>query len=176
MQDKKLILWSRILLILAWITVIISLAGPLYMVLSNAPMVLAKGDEIWKTTMSQIPAMEGYLCLFILMLPNFAWVYAVANIAKLAKFYQKGQVFEEQNTRCFIKIGIALCIMGVLSALVLPAVNYLFYYRNITPWLSDMPLFALLNPDLIMAGAFFYVLGKIMQRGAELQDNERLTV
>lgn len=176
MHDKKLARLSGTLLVLAYVTALLSIIAPLALLTDSSPIVLAKGSEIWKTTLGELPLLEGGLCVFLLLLPDMVWVYAVIQIARLAHYYRRGFIFEYRNTQCFVHIGGALIVMGIVGNLAMPLVNYLFYYRHISPWLADMPLLAVMEPDLIMAGAFFYVLGKIMRRGAELQDDERLTV
>ena len=59
---------------------------------------------------------------------------------------------------------------------VLPAIASFLFARGAAPWLADMPLWGLIEPDLFMASAYFYVLGKIMQRGAALEELAELTV
>ncbi len=176
MLDMTLRRWSGVLLMLAGLTIIISFIAPLVLLSGDAPLVLAKGADVWRTTLSQLPLLEASLCVVVTSLPNVAWVYCVVQILLLARLYRAGKVFTQENSRYFRRIGIGLTVMGFLSVLVLPVIGHLLYYRGISPWLPDMPLLAVFEPDLLMAGVFFYVLGKIMQRGTELQENEDLTV
>jgi hypothetical protein len=176
MQDITLHRWSGVLLMLAILTIVISFIAPVVLLSGDAPLILAKGADIWRTTLSQLPRFEGALCVVITSLPNIAWVYCVVQILLLARLYRSGKVFTQENTRYFRRIGVGLTLMGFLSALMLPIIGYMLYYRGISPWLPDMPLLTLFEPDLLMAGVFFYVLGKIMQRGVELQENDDLTV
>jgi len=175
-DDTKLARWSLILLVLAVLTMLLSLVSPLTLLFGDAPVVLSKGTEIWKTTFHSLPTAEATALLLILMAPQLAWVIAVVQVARLAQRYRRGRIFELGNTVYFIRLGVALAVMGLLQSLVLPLVNALFYYRHISPWLADIPWLEVLQPDLIMAGAFFFVLGKIMERGAELHESDQLTV
>lgn len=175
-EDKELKRWSGILLFLGYATAVMSILGPLSLLSKDAPIILARGKEVWSTTFSQIGGVDGAVVLILALLPTAAWVYAVFYIVQLARHYQAGRVFAVGNTGCFLRIGAALAAMGVLDMAVYPLSNLWLFYRGITPWLGDMPILALFDPSLIMAGAFFYVLGKIMARGVALEDNDRLTV
>ena len=126
--------------------------------------------------MRDLPQLEANVCLLLFMLPNFAWMYAVVQMAKLAIAYRSGDIFQKSAPRRFMKIGIGLVVMGIFNMLVLPAITYLFYYRGISPWLADMSFLTVFEPDLLVAGCFFFVLGKIMHYGVALQEADRLTV
>ncbi len=158
--DKALVRWSNILLLLATITAIMSVVSPVIQLLDDSPLMLMKGKDIWKTTMGELPRKEAVITFFVLMLPNLAWTYSVLQMLKLALYYRRGHVFEDRNTRCFVKIGIGLTVMGVTGSLILPIINYLYFYRGISPWIGDMSWLGILQPDLIMAGwVFFFFWG-----------------
>lgn len=176
MHDTALSRWSNALLWLAYATIIISMITPILSIKSDAPLILIKGTELWKTTLGNLPFLDAVLCITIQILPTVAWMFCVTNIIALARLYRQGIIFESTNTRCFVRIGIGLMMMGILSAIVFPIINYLLFIRGVSPWLADMQILALCEPDLIMAGVLFFLLGKIMQRGKDLEEFDRLTV
>lgn len=164
------------MLLLAFVTAALSILSPLSLLSSNVPLVLTKGQEVWNIPVSKLPAKEGLVFALIVMLPNLAWFWGVLQIIRLAVRYRQGMIFDVRNAVCFTRLGVALVLMGILSSLTLPAANYLLYCRGISPWLADMLWQEVLYLDPITAGVLFYVLGKIMQRGAVLQENDKLTV
>lgn len=174
--DVKLSRWSTILLVLAVLTLLHNLAAPLPLILGEIPLVLVRGEETWRATMPQLPTADAWIFGAVMMAPQMVWIYCVAQVGRLAQSFRRGVLFGPRVTAAFLRFGCALLLMGVMQTVQYPAVNSLFFWRGVTPWLADMPLLTLLSPDLIMAGAFFFVLGKIMQRGAELQDFDELTV
>ena len=161
---------------LALLTGVLVVVGPLTLLFQDVPIVLARGTEIWKTDLQSLPPAIALAMLAILLMPLVAWLYGVAQVVRLARQYRGGHVFDAPNTTRFVRLGAALMVMDVLNALVMPAVNYLLHGAGISPWVADMPLLALLQPDLLMAGVFFVVLGKIMRRAAELERSDRLTI
>lgn len=176
-KDKALFRWSTVLLVLAFVTLLANILGPLSLILDGTdPLVLAKGDDLWKFTLGELKAWDRVVVFTTLVLPSLIWVLGVLQIGQLALLYRGGKVFEQANVRCFLRLGTILVVSGILESLVYPAINHYLFARGISPWLADMKLLFTLEPDLIMAGMFFFVLGKIMQRGVELQEFDRLTV
>lgn len=174
--DLHLTRWSAILFWFAVMTVLLCLCEPLALLFSDAPIALAKGTEVWSSSLNALPATDVAFILMVLLAPQCAWLVAVIQVAYLAGNYRRGIVFDRRNAGRFLRIGIALAVMGVLHMLVMPFIGYWVFHRGLCPWLPDMPFLAIAEPDLMMSGIFFFVLGKIMQRGAELQESEDLTV
>lgn len=175
-SDATLTRWSKILLLLAVATALQSVAEVVALFLGDGPIVLARGGELWRTSFGELPAFETTAVAAIVLGPQLAWVFVAFQVGKLAVNYRRGNLFDASASRCFLRIGAGLAVMGALDTLAYPALNHLFYWRGISPWLANQSVLAELRLDLIMAGAFFFILGKIMTRGAELQDLERFTV
>ena len=172
----KLSRWSTVLLVLAALTALQSVVAPLSLLLGNDRIVLTRGEDVWRIMMSQLPAADAWILGAVVMIPQILWLYCVFQVGRLAHSYRRGVLFGPRVTGAFLRFGMALIIMGVLGSAQYPVINYLFFWRGVTPWLADMHLLRIIDIDLIMAGAFFFVLGKIMQQGADLQDSDRLTV
>ncbi|WP_448206292.1 hypothetical protein [Azospirillum sp. sgz302134] len=175
-QDAQLTRWSTILLLLASLTVVQSLVEPLSLFLGGTPITLHRDGETWNTTYQALAPLDAGAIALLVLGPELAWVYVSLQVWRLAHKYRRGILFDSLLSPCFLRIGMGLAVMGVLDTLAYPAMAQLLYCRRISPWLGDTPLLALIRVDLIMAGAFFFVLGKIMMRGAELQDLDQLTV
>lgn len=176
MKDIFLKRWSTTLLMLALLTVGLVFATPLASLLQDSPIMLIKGTETWKTSLYALPLCDAVALVSIILCPQIAWVFGIFQILHLALNYRRGKIFDTENTSRFIKLGYSLFLMGVLEIIAFPAANYLLFLRKISPWLGDMPILSFIQPDMIMAGAFFIVLGKIMHRGLELQETDELTV
>lgn len=174
--DRNLARWSTVLLALALATALLSILTPVALLLDDAPVTLMRNGKIWQTSMNALGTTDQALLWIGVMLPQLAWFYGVLQVARLARSYRRGVMFDATVTGAFERLGIALAVMGTLETLQYPTLNFLLYYRGVSPWLGDMPVLALIQPDLLMAGAFFFVLGKIMRRGAELQETDSLTV
>jgi hypothetical protein len=177
-KDIYLTRWSNLLAGMAILAAIITSLALAYPLVFNGPLILMRehGADIWKTQIFDIPVFERVVVLFILYLPSFAWLFAIAQVFAIARNYITGAVFAEYNARCFVRIGIALAAMGVAETVYYPMINYFLFWRGISPWLADMPLLVVLRPDMFMAGLFFYVLGKIMRRASALEENDRLMI
>lgn len=175
-RDTKLRRWSMVLLLLALATLARGLSAPFFLLLEGGPILLTKGQEVWQSRFESLPTFEAGIVFTVLTLPQVAWLYGVLQIVRLARCYRRGTLFGPAVSGAFLHLGAALATVGLLNSLTLPAVAAVLYHRGICPWLADMPVFAILDLDLIMAGAFFFVLGKIMRRGAELEEADRLTV
>lgn len=176
MIDAKLKRWSALLLLLAGLTVIAGLTPPAVLLLTDGPVELIRGKDVWRTTFFALPLLDSTLLLAILGLPQLVWFYIVAQIVTLARHYRAGRVFDRSNPPCFTRIGAALCVMGLTTAAALPLAAWMLYARGDCPWLADISPLAMLDPDLFLAGLFLYVVGSVMQRGAELQEAEKLTI
>jgi hypothetical protein len=177
-KDIYLARWSNVLAAMAILAAVITGLALAYPLIFNGPIVLAKehGAEIWKTQLLDMPVFERFTVLIVLYLPSFAWLYAVLQVFRLARNYHAGQIFGEANARCFVLIGIALGVMGIVETVYFPILNYFLYWRGISPWLADMPWLAVIRPDMFMAGLFFFILGKIMRRASDLEENDRLMI
>lgn len=175
-SDRTLARWSTVLLWLAGLTLVRALVEPVVDLADDGRIVLLNDGAVWTTTLSELPRAERAAFLAIVLLPHAVWIYAVVQMARLARFYRRGVLFDAAVSGAFLRLGGALAAMGVLQSAILPAVAHLFHARGITPWLADIPLVSVVEVDLVMAGAFFFILGKIMRRGAELQEADRLTV
>lgn len=176
MKDPCLARWSSILFGFAILTAAISFYAPLTILWQDQPILLAKGTEIWKSTIYTLPKLDAAMIIAISLLPQAPWLYGLYQIMRLARNYRQGKIFSRTNSAYFIKLGYAIFVMGLISALIYPILNMLLFYRGISPWLGDMDTMTFIQPDLLMAGIFFLVIGKIMQRGTELEETDQLTV
>ena len=177
-KDIHLTRWSNLLTVMAVLTALLTVVAAFYPLIFNGPVGLFKdgGAKIWTTTVQELPLFERLTVVFIEALSNFAWLYALLQIVRLARSYRAGHIFGEANARCFVRIGVALGLMGILQTLTYPVLNYFLFWRGVSPWLGDMPALFTIHPDYVMAGVFFFVLGKIMRRASELEESDRLMI
>ncbi len=177
-KDIHLTRWCNLLAVMAVFTALVTAAAVFYPLIFNGTIALSKDHaaQFWKTTMAEMPVFERLVVLGLLSLASAAWLYGLLQIFRLARNYRTGQIFGEANARYFVRIGVALGLIGILQSLTYPALNHFLYWRGISPWLGDMPLLFLIRPDYLMAGLFFFVLGKIMRRASELEETDRLMI
>jgi hypothetical protein len=98
------------------------------------------------------------------------------QIGRLAFFYRQGAIFELRNAQCFMRLGGAFVALAILATVNVPLINIFLYWRGISPWLGEMPLLFMIEFDYLMAGVFFFVIGKIMRHGNELEESDRMIV
>lgn len=177
-KDIRLIRWSNLLLALAIICALLAVAVPVYIIFSDAPIVLLKenGKTAWNTTFNALPAVDRVVVFALTFSSSVAWLYGLLQIARLAVFYRQGAIFEFRNARCFIHLGGAFVIIAILETVTGPLINVFLYWRGISPWLGSMPVLFAIKFDYLMAGVFFFVLGKIMIYGNELEESDRMIV
>ena len=175
MIDTELNLWCVVLIILAFCSGLMSVILPLEEIFLQ-PITLMHGSEVWRIPLETLPiGMRigvGLLC----WAPHIAWIYAIIQVIRLAKNYRRGILFDTCNTGCFIRIGMALAFMGIINSATFPLLSVILYYGGMTPTLADISILYAIQPEYIMAGAFFYVVGRIMRRASELHDFEKYTI
>lgn len=175
-DDPELRRWSYALLALAILSAVGAVVAPARLAFRDMPIALARGTEVWSTGLHGLPAIDVAVVLVVGLSPQIAWVIAVAQIVILAQRYVRGEVFRLDNTLCFLRLGGALVAMGILQVVAFVTLSFWLVHRHIAPWMPDIDVADLLHMDLVMAGAFFFVLGKIMHRGAQLQESDELTI
>lgn len=177
-QDKKIMRWSTFLFVMVIFALVINVAALIYPTIYDVPISISKnsGKDIWNTTASALPILDFTVVIALNSFASVAWLYGLLQIGRLAKHYRGGRIFEEHNAVCFIRLGIALVFVGIGNSLNYPIANLFLYWRGVTPWLGDMPPLFLVQPDYLMAGVFFFVLGKIMRRANELEETNRLII
>jgi hypothetical protein len=177
-KDIQLIRWSNVLAAMAILAAVITLIGMAYPLFFGGAVALAKdhGATFWSTPIGSLPLFERSVVMFITYLDSFAWLYAVRHILLLASNYRTGRVFGEANARSFMRIGVALGLIGVFNTLTYPFLNYFLFWRGVSPWLGDLSWLHLVQPNYLTAGLFFFILGKIMRRAGELEESDRLMI
>lgn len=177
-NDPRLTRWSTVLMAMVAFAAFVNLAAPVYeFFFGFFGVVKDQGQKIWTTQFSALPLPDRFAVLAIASCDSAAWLYGLLQVGRLAQYYRRGYIFEERNAVCFIRLGVALGVLGLAQSAQYPLSVIYLYWRGITPWLADMPpsLF-IIRPDFLMAGVFFYVLGKIMRRAKELEETNRLIV
>ena len=175
MIDKELNAWSIVLIVLALSSGLMSVIVPLKEIFLE-PITLMHGSEVWRIPLETLPIGMRIGVGFLCWAPHIAWIYAIIQVIRLAKNYRRGMLFDTCNTGCFLRIGMALAFMGIVNSLTFPFLSFILYYGGITPELSDISIIYAIQPEYIMAGAFFYVVGRIMRRASELHDFDKYTI
>jgi hypothetical protein len=66
-KDIRLIRWSNLLLALAIICALLAVVVPIYVLFSDAPIILLKdnGKTTWNTTLNALPAIDRVVVWFV---------------------------------------------------------------------------------------------------------------
>jgi hypothetical protein len=177
-RDAHLARWSLALMAMVLIAAALNISFPIYEFFYGLTgFVKDEGKTVWTSLISALPLIDRFAITLFTELDSVVWLYVLLQIWLLARYYRSGRIFEECNAVCFMKVGQGLCIMGIVQSFEYHAVNHYLFWRGISPWLGDTPpvLFAV-RVDMLMAGLFFFVLGKIMRRAIELEETNRLIV
>lgn len=175
-EDAYVARWSGLLYIFVALAALFTVVSPLYALTHECQLELTKGQEIWKTSLHDLRTPDFAAFLGAAMLPRGIWLAVLWEVLKLAQHYRLGRIFEESNARRLARIGSLLVAMGVIQCVMEPIVTYFLYWRGISPWLGDMTLIDVIQPDYVMAGLFFLIFGNVMRRAVELEETRRLIV
>lgn len=177
-RDAHLARWSLALMAMVFFAAVLDVAVPIYEFFYGVVgLVKDQGKTVWVTQVSALPLVDRFSFILGTEFDNIVWLYVLLQVWLLAQYYRSGSIFEERNATCFMGVGFGLWIMGIMQSFEYDAVNYYFYWRGISPWLGDTPpILFLIRIDMLMAGLFFFVLGKIMRRAIELEETNRLIV
>ena len=98
------------------------------------------------------------------------------QLFRLARHFRQGRIFDENNSKLLMRLSYVLAIITAIDAVTAPILSVMFYWRGVTPWLSDLPVFELIEPTYVLAAIFFFILAKVMSRAVELEKESRLYV
>lgn len=104
------------------------------------------------------------------------WLFLMTRILSIAYNAKKGDVFNLVNYKSLEYAGYSLCILSVISTGREYVIGHLIsrYMEEFSAiqinWAGTLEL------ELIMAGIFFCLLGKILHYASDLEDVERYTV
>jgi hypothetical protein len=168
--------WSRVLFVLAAAAALFALARLLSFLFQDGRVTLLKEGEVRDIFVADLSALDRTFVSAVMAAQTPVWLYALSNMAGLARAFRRGMVFERGNARRVMRIGFALTTIGVLQSTLKPVLAVFLYWRGVIPWLADLPLAYVIHVDTVMAGLFFVILGKVMHRAIELDENQRLIV
>ncbi|KIC13644.1 DUF2975 domain-containing protein [Leisingera sp. ANG-DT] len=166
-----------ILHVLIGATAFASLAETVYVFHSDLPIALQINGEVWIQKVSEFSISDRGVVFSLVELSEAAWFWTLYNMWCLAGLYRRGQYFTPQNSQCFLRIGYALIVMAVLDTLLVPALSGYLYYRGITEGLVDMDIALIVSElDLMTAGLFFLLIGAIMDKASNMQEEAEMTI
>jgi len=125
-----------------------------------------------KIDLGRVPG-AGWLLVFGLIVPFFAVVLALLYQAdRLLGLYQRGQIFAAENGHRIRRAGQLLIALWVLEIIVVPLV--MLVANRVGPGLEEVSIDVDLG--LLLAGIFVIVIGHVMSIGAELAEDQALTI
>lgn len=168
--------WSSLLYMLVALASLLTVALPIQYLIRVGRIVLLHDAKLQEFLVWSLPSFELSVVLFGMFTPRIVWLYGLLQFSRMARYFRQGRIFEERNARCLVRVGYALGIICVMDSVFLPSVAFAFYWGGTTPWLADLPIAHIIEPDYAMAGLLFLVLGKVMHRAVEIEKESRLIV
>lgn len=178
-KDVHLKRWSNLLAVVAILAAVVVLFRLADAVSFDGTIRFIKenGAQKWDIKLSDIPLFERLTVVALRSVPPLGTLYTFLQVFLLARNYRSGQIFSAANARYFVRIGLALLVMAAIGTVTFPFLNHFLYWRGISPWLADLPpLQWMLRPGNVLVGLFCLILGKIMQRASELEENDRMMI
>lgn len=174
--DVYLARWSGVLHILVWLAAVFTFVDPFEYLTMDGRISLLHDGKIQEFQIWKLPPFELSVVLACWMSPKTFWLYTLFQFFMLGRVFRQGRIFDESNGRRLENVGYALATISLINTLAIPAVAFAFYWGGTTPWMADLPLAHVIEPDLAMGGLFFIILGKVMRRAAEMEEESRLIV
>ncbi|WP_161629874.1 DUF2975 domain-containing protein [Desulfogranum japonicum] len=142
---------------------------------TDKPVALFIESELWTKSISSFQVEDRLIIFSILNAKTLLWLIALYQIWRLCRLYSQTEFFTVRNAFCFANVGRALIGMAVVDTLIVPLVGAFLKYRGIIPQMPDMNAF-MPELDLLVAGLFFWLIAKIMERAAIMREEADLTI
>ena len=165
-------LWLRILIGAA---AIMTVAEDTLSFFTDKPVALFINGELWTKKISSFQVQDRLAIFGILNAKTLLWLIALYQIWRLCRLYSHAEFFTTRNALCFSNVGRSLIGMAVVDTLIVPLVGAFLKYRGIIPKMPDMDVF-MPELDLLVAGLFFWLIAKIMERAAIMREEADLTI
>ncbi|MDW6002410.1 DUF2975 domain-containing protein [Vibrio mangrovi] len=170
---QRIALWLNLLI---WAAAIFALIETGFFFFSDIPITLYLQGELWTKEFSSF-AMQDQLVLFgLLSIEKVLWLGILYQFWRLCRFYRNNQVFTVQNAYCFMKTGWLLLGICLSEVALIPLVGGYLYYRQILPQMPDLQYALIFNVDYLVPGLFFWLIAKIMEQAALMQEEADLTI
>lgn len=163
------------LLLLAMGVVLLSGVG-YWLLQSMLPAAYQPGALLKLRIVGPIPTAALVLAAFI-SIPGVAiGVGVLEYLHRLFKLYEAGQIFEQENVRCFHWIGRLLVVGGIYRLLAHPLLGVVLTWHN-PPGQKQLALmFGSGDLFSILTGAIVIVIAWVMAEARDLQTEQRLTI
>jgi hypothetical protein len=123
-----------------------------------------------------LPVLPRFLGFLVWLLPGGVAMYATANLVKLFRLYEIGQIFRPANVRCFRNLSralIAWCLVNIASGELLSLALTAHH-----PPGQRMISVGFGSPDItaLLVGLILSVIAWVMEEGRKMQEEQDLTV
>ncbi len=170
---RKLTLWLRLLIIIAVLMTIVEIVLAFF---SDEPIALFVQGEVWMQEISSFGLVDRIVIFSILGVAIFLWMTVLYQFWRLCSLYRQNMIFTVKNAHCFIRIGWAMIGMAITDTLEIPLLGAYLLESGYIPAMPDMDAAFMFELDFLVAGLFFWLVAKIMERAAILQEEAALTV
>lgn len=175
-QDARLAGWSNLLYALVILIMLTTIGLTAHFLLYDGKVVLSHQQQMYIFFMQDLPWFEFCVSAASICIIETTWICGLWQLLRLAGSFRRGGVFDEDNARRLVRLSGVLAIISVLDMLRRPIIAAVFYWRDVTPWMSELPLIHFINPSYVLAAIFFLILGKVMGRATELEKESRLYI
>jgi hypothetical protein len=168
--------WSSVLYILVAFGALYYLFSGARFLYGDGRIVLIHGKQLWRISLGELSIADRLAMFGIVSPPDVVLLYSYWQLFKLAGNFRRGAVFHNNNASLLVRTGCGLITMGFLNALSFAIGRCYLYWRGISPWFGDSTITFGVKYNYVMVGLFLFVLGQVMRRASELEENQRLIV
>lgn len=170
---KNLTLLLRALVLVA---AAVSMVETVYIFFSDFPLALPIDGEVWTKPVSELTVHDRFVLFAFIEIATLFWFSVLYQFWRLCGLYAQGLFFTALNARCFKYIAWAIIGMSLVDSVEVYAIGAYLTAQGIIPMMPDVEFFLLLETDFLVAGLFFLLIAKIMERAAVMQGESELTI
>lgn len=179
MQNQRMRQLVRLLKWLIYLAVAAQIAGLGLFFFNGGELHLMIEGEIWSRRIEALNAADQLFVTAIISSSAAMLIWGMSHVAMLCRLYQGGMIFSIDCIQCFKKFAVALLLVAILETAAVPALVGYLWSRGVIPAFPefDLPvLMDIVQVEIFMVGILFFVIARIMEVGAEMQDEMALTV
>lgn len=174
--DVYIVRWSNILSVLVVLAALLTIVLIVKFALNDGKIFLMHDEQIHIFFLTDLAWPEFCVAVACVFSVEITWMCGLLQLFRLARHFRQGRIFDENNSKLLMRLSYVLAIITAIDAVTAPILSVMFYWRGVTPWLSDLPVFELIEPTYVLAAIFFFILAKVMSRAVELEKESRLYV
>jgi hypothetical protein len=175
-RDIYIVRWSNVLSVLVILAALLTIILIINFTFYDGKIGLLHDKKVYVFFIKNLSWPEFYTTIMCIFSVELTWMLGLLQLFRLARHFRHGRIFDEDNSRHLMRISYVLVAVTIIDALTPPIISAIFYWRGVTPWMSDIPMLELIEPAYVLAAIFFFILAKVMSRAADMERESRLYV